>query len=309
MDWREHKENVSWFSDYELWNNSKIFLNDRNIKPDWISHVAEFSEFHVQRGKKELLIVIGESWAYGETLPGIATALQQYDFKSQINNTFGPITARTLDTDYYQYAIPGNCNMYMFAELDRILNYISTSFNYEKVYVALQMTEPGREAGIIRNFEHHPLAKLYDRDTNINFKDWLAKYDEIFFNIYEETLNKYKQLNLSAVLWKNFCKTNTAKRDYSFKIVETSWIQFSGKCLACDLDMPGFYAIGWFADLQQNYKNIQIDLTWADAELDKISACNKFIKASPLHSQHPSIAGHLLWSNFLTRQARWKNDI
>lgn len=296
---------------YEIWSDmAGISLNDENTKPDWISIPVKFSEFHVRRAKKSVVIMIGESWAYGETLPGIATAIEQYSLETQLKHGFGAKLALALGCDYYQYAVPGNCNMYMFAELDRILQYISTC-GYEKVYVCMQMTEPGREMAVARmpKTEGHPIRNLYDYDLKIDMRDWLRTYDEMFFDIYQRTLEKYSNLNIDAILWKNFCKTNTAKRDYKFKIIETSWIQYSAKMLNVNLDMPEFYAVGWFAGLQEEYKKITVNPRWGTEQMNIIAASNDFIKTNPLHNNHPNASGHLLWSQYLLRQAGWKHDI
>ena len=120
-------------------NHSELWINDENLKPDWIEKPAKFTEFHVKRGKENLLLVIGESWTYGESLDGIATAHEKYNIKVQLTYSFGANMALSMDTDYYQYAVPGNCNFYMFNELERILPRLN-SMGYKKIYVCLQMT-------------------------------------------------------------------------------------------------------------------------------------------------------------------------
>lgn len=310
MNWYNYQNNFEHIG-YELWDSpSRVSLNDVNLKPDWVKHPAKYSEFHVSRGKGSILLVIGESWAYGETLPGIATAIQKYDFRTQIKHGFGSRMALALGTDYYQYAVPGNCNLYMFKELNRILEYIA-SCGYKKIYVCMQMTEPGRELAICETpaADKHPIRDLYNYDSSIDFREWLRLYDEMFFDIYQKTLEKYNHLDINAMLWKNFCKTNTDRRDYKFKIVETSWIQYSARMLNIDLAMPEFYAVGWFDSVQKEYKNLEVDPKWGNEQLDTIAASNDFIKSNYLHNNHPSIAGHLLWAQFLLREAGWKHGI
>jgi len=290
---------------------SEVLLNDNNLKPDWIEHHAKYSEIFIKRGRDTLLINIGESWTYGETLPNIATAIQKYDLISQLTNSFGPRLATTLDSDFYQYAVPGNCNFYMFQELQRILEYVK-DLGYKKIYIAIQMTEPGREDAIRIKLGSHPLSKIYSRSDDLipmTFVDWLTAYDEIFFELYNNII-KNSGLPIDAVLWKNFCSVNTPKRDYNFKIVDTSWIRYSGKIVGKDIEMPQFYSMGWLDTMQLFYKkSIQFDFEFLNNELDKIEKCNAFIKYNPLHNNHPNVYGHLLWSQYLARQSGWVNDI
>jgi len=292
----------------ELWTDATIWLNDINKKPNWIETPVKFSEIFVKRNKKTLLIVVGESWAYGETLPNIATALNQYSLLTQLSLGLGSRMALMLDADLYQYAVPGNCNMYMFSELERMLSHAST-FDYDKIYVSVQMTEPGREMAISNIIEDtgHPLSALYNRNQQYEIQDWLRSYDEIFFDIYHNTLQKFN-LNMDATLWKNFCRTVTPKRNYAFKIEETSWIQYSGKVLSRNVEMPDFYSIGWFARFQEEY-NVAVDIGYANSQLNIINECNDFIKTNALHNNHPNQYGHLLWAQYLCRSAGWRNDL
>ena len=286
----------------------RIQLNDSNLKPGWIAHPAEFTEFHIQKNKKSLVLVIGESWTYGESLPDIASSLQQYNLRSQLTNAFGPQLAVTLDTDYYQYAVPGNCNFYMFKELDRILNHLKT-FNYEKIYLCMQMTEPAREKPIISELGDHPLSQLYSNNLKIDFIEWIRQYDTIFFNEYDELLTKHANLNIDAILWKNFCSINADTRDYLFKIIETTWIQYSSRILGEDLEAPMFYSVGWVDSMIEHFKNITYDKLFLLDEMNKIEKSNNFIKGNSLHTNHPTALSHLLWFQYIARKSGWKNGI
>ena len=158
-----------------LHDTSEIWLNDDNLKPDWVSHPALYTEFHIKRNKENLLLVIGESWTYGETLQGVATGIQKYNFERQLESCFGVRLAKILNTDLYQYAVPGNCNFYMFTELDRILKHLST-LEYKKIFVCVQMTEPAREQSLIVSLRgnDHPLQYLINPNEKITFKEWLC---------------------------------------------------------------------------------------------------------------------------------------
>lgn len=296
-----------------LKDTESIYTNDENLKPDWVEIPAVYTEFLVKRNKQELLLMIGESWTYGETLPGIATAIKKYNIMTQLSFGVAARMAVTLDTDLYQYAVPGNCNFYMFTELERILNYVST-LGYKKIYVCMQMTEPAREQSLIVKLkEHnHPLQYLINTDKSIilkkiTFNDWLKNYDDIFFDQYENIISKYD--NLDCILWKNFCKINTDKINRKFKIIDTTWIEYSSRILSNRINSPSFYSVGWLDTIIKEYAHVEFNQKELIAEMDLIEKSNAFIKANFLHSHHPNQFGHLLWSQFLLRQAGWVNDI
>jgi len=287
-----------------------IEINDVNLKPDWISHQAEYTEFFIKRKKRDLLVVIGESWTYGESLPGIATAVQKYNFGSQLTNCFGSRMAVALDCDLYQYAVPGNCNLYMVSEFERIIEYV-TKLKYRKIYVCLQVTEPGRELNISSKLHNTIFRELYNRTHSINFLDWLVLYDNVLFKEYNRILEKYKHKIIDTVLWKNFCDICTPRRDFNFKIVDTTWIQYSGKLFGYELPAPRFYSVGWLADLRKNYKDvITFDSKFCNDQMNLIERINEdYLKGHCMHYPHPNELLHFLWAQFLIRKAGWRNDI
>lgn len=305
MEWYKwevvrQEEPISLYS-----QNNEVWLNDKNLKPDWVEHPARFTEFHVKRNKENLLVVIGESWTYGESLNGIATASKKYSIRSQLTYGFGANMALALDTDYYQYAVPGNCNFYMFNELSRIIPRLKT-LGYKKIYLCLQMTEPGRERAITDKLKDHPLDYLYNKITPMTFDRWLQLYDELFFRQYDKVL---KENNIDhAILWKNFCSTNTDTREYSFDIIETSWIKHSASLMGIELMMPKFYSIGWLADFKNDYEKIlSFDNAMLSKQIDIIEVSNAYLGTSPRHRHHPNEVAHLLWSQYLLIKSGWKD--
>ena len=236
-------------------------------------------------------------------MPGIATAIGKYDLSSQLNNCFSARMANMMNADLYQYAVPGNCNYYMFEELKRILPYIE-QMNYKKIYLCIQMTEPGREGAIAQTITDHPLADLLNLNVSCNFVDWLKNYDEIFFEDLNNTL-KNSSMNIDCILWKNFCSVNTDKRDYRFKISETSWIQYPSRVSGDPLPAPSFYSIGWIDNFIKHYKNIKFDPSYLNTNIDLIEKSNNYLTGHPLHYPHPNEMMHVLWAQYLARIANW----
>lgn len=288
MNWQ--KFNLENFTDYEI---EEIFCNTVNLKPDWVDVPAQYTEFHVKRNKKDITVVIGESWAYGESLPDVASGLRRYSLTSQLRHCFGPKLSLLLNSDFYQYAVPGNCNAYMYLELPRIIKYI-TDQGYEKINLFLQLTEPSREMSIVYKLSDHPITRMYDKTVKFKFSEWLICYDEIFLEIINEEIKKYP--NINCVVWKNFCCFQNIKYYPNFKIYPMSWIQFSAKLMGQDLEMQKFQTIGWLDDLIENYKNIEFDDSMLRTELDKIEKSNEFIKGNYLHNNHPNQIAHSLWA-------------
>lgn len=271
----------------------QIIKNDNNLKPDWIQYPAENTEFHVITGADEVLVIIGESWTYGENLPGIATGLQRYSIDSQIEHAFGPKLATMLQQDLYQYAVPGNCNFYMVSSIPRIIKHLQENFSYKKINLCVQLTEPGRELAITDKLTG-TYSKLYDMSSVKTFNEWLFRYDEVLLNELEIIR---MQFGIDVMVWKNFCKFTNKKTYPNLHLVEESWIKFSGKILGKNLEMQSFQSVGWFDDFTNGQgRSLTYDKKEIDQELDKIEISNKFIKSNYLHSNHPNQIAHSLWA-------------
>jgi len=266
-----------------------IHTNDDNLKPDWVQHSAENTEFHLVNNNDEVLVVIGESWTYGESLPGVATGLQRYSLDSQILHGVGPKLATMLKQDLYQYAVPGNCNFYMVSSIPRILKHLQENFSYKQINLCVQLTEPGREFAIQHKLTGN-YKKIYDKFRDFN--TWLTRYDEIFLDELSTIQTKF---NVDVMVWKNFCGFQHKKPYRNLQIVEQSWIQFSGMVLGVDLEMQKFQSVGWFDDFQNTYK-FKFDVHELNKQLDLIEKSNEFINGCYLHHNHPNQIAHSLWA-------------
>jgi hypothetical protein len=304
-------------------NAKKILMTDDNMKPMHIEKRAENTEFHVIRGSDTLLIVVGESWTYGEALPGIGSGSGNFNFASQLEYCMGPRMAEVTGWDLYQFAIPGNCNLYMHIELDRILNHVST-LGYKEVKVVLQMTESSREIPL-RNTKHaktimkhgsFPFNKWFDvsMEQEIDMIDWLSMYENIFLDHFHNSLNSFKACPIQGILWRNFCRLSTKKSGYIFKMIEPTMVTFTSKLVNHDHKEPLILNPLSFADYFKNAgKKVKVSRDFMEEQMDLIEKMFDYIKGDGAvlklvyHNNHPSKIGHLVWAHHLIRQAGWKD--
>jgi len=292
---------------------SKFYKNDDNMKPLHIAIPAENTEFHIVRNSDTLFIAVGESWTYGESLPGIGSGVGSFNIHSQIHECFAPRIAEILGCDLYQFAIPGNCNLWMNIEFKRILNYVST-LGYKKVLVAFQMTENAREIPI--KFHdltiNHPIKKWFDAAATeeIELLDWLKMYDEIWLNEFNEAINSFTACPIEAILFRNFLKLHTDKRDYNFKIIEPTWIEYTARLVNHKHESPSIMTV---IEMENHFKHFGTKVKYDRDFMEKqITLTNKlFDYVSGMghcyHNNHPTKLGHLVWALHLVRQAGWKN--
>lgn len=298
-----------------------LFLNDEFIRSPSANPNIQFADYYIQRGKKTLFINIGESWTYGETLPRlngdghIITGSDKYDFGSQLLFSFGPNLSIMLDSDLYQYAVPGNSNVNMLTELDRILNFVQNNTQYEKIYLAMQATECNRDFvyNTLDYCKNSPLYKIL-HVNNIKLpmllKDWVTMYYDILQDWYQDTLNKYSNLNIDSILWSNFC-TFESHKEYTFKRIKPTWIAYSAQLENKEYEQPLFFNTGMLTSIEDTFKNnIIIDKDWAMHQMDLIDKSLKFIAIeSKYHNNHPNIEGHRVWASYLAKMSGWLPNI
>ena len=289
---------------------NKVLIRDDCYRPKHIKVPAQYAELWAKRNKKNLLLNIGESWTYGEGLQDIATAIGKFDLGSMLRHSFGARLANMLDTDFYQYAVPGNSNLAMSHTLKRILKELDTS-KYEKIYLCFQVTEPSREMQQLNELVqwNHPLKNLYDKkylaENKLDLQQWLEKYDSYLYSYIDDIVSNYT--NVNTVVWKNFCCTNTTGK-YNFKIIDESWIQFSAKTNGYKINMPSFYNAGWLDDLMRDYKEISFKHKYIGKQLKVIEQSNKYLGSCPDHRPHPMKVQHSLWAANIYHKSGWANE-
>lgn len=284
----------------------KIYINKSCLIPSNINPNVKFTELYLKRDSDKVFVNIGESWAYGEGMPGIRTALSEFSIDSMISNTFGNKISYLLGADLYQYAVPGNNNLYMHIELDRILEYIN-QLGYKKVYVAINHTENTREIPLsgTTHFKNHPINDLF-RNTSLDIKDWVKAYDEVWFDHIQRLKDKYPDFEF--IVWRNFTRKNTEKNYDSFKIAELTWTEYSARLENLDLISPAisnFPSMHDFID-DSRYK-VKMDRDWFENEMSLQEKVVEFIRQSTYHKNHPNEAGHIAWTLYLVKQAGWAN--
>lgn len=304
-------------------NATKFLMTNDNMKPMHIQTLAMNTEFLIQRGSDTLLIVVGESWTYGESLSGIGTGAGMFNIQEQLENCMGPRMAEVTGWDLYQFAVPGNCNLYMHLDLKRILKYVAT-LGYKQVKVVLQMTENSRELPLrdSKNVDGHSIKRWLNAsapDNPIDIVNWLEMYDEIFYDSFQNLLNEFNACPIEGVLWRNFTRPagKTSSKKYNFKRIEPTFITYTAKLVNHDHTPPMLMNAYSF---DQYIKNFKLNLTHPDGvkeflngQMDLIEKLfnyihgNKTVLNLAYHHNHPSKTGHLVWAHHIVREAGWKD--
>ncbi len=92
--------------------------------------------------KDKLLISVGDSWTWGDSLGKIADGLVD-DKDYRVRNIYGYHLSNMLNTDFINIGIPGGANLKILDHLRIVLKNLTK--NYKKIYIIFTLTESARD--------------------------------------------------------------------------------------------------------------------------------------------------------------------
>lgn len=302
---------MRWFKcPYPLnapYKNDEVWLNDDTINPPWFKYKTPFTDIHIRKGSKTLLIAVGDSWTYGQNLAGINCGLR-YDLVTQIEQCWAPQIGLLTGIDVLQYARAGCSNVFIAMELNRLVKYAIDLNMYDQLLICYQMTDDSRDFLSSPDDwgDNHPLKSIITPSVipKKEFKDWLCDYDDIFFKMYDDLLDYAKaRIAVDAILSRNLTKISTSRSPINFRILPRTWIELTSFLEHRSLIAPHTWHPNP-TDLDKRNATLHID--WAMHQLDLVHACIDFISGnSKMHHSHPNKLGHLVWAKYIIEYAGW----
>ncbi len=287
-------------------------------------------ELYVEIGSDTLLLCIGESWTWGESLlmgnypdgtpRHLASGLPgASDPTIRVEDTWPGKMARMMQADLYVHSVPGNSNVCHTAALERILKEIPRG-KYKQIKYVICLTDPARDfnGDFLPEDPRYPLFvdkyQQVDVGEKISMDEWFVRYDEANFIKIEQILQDNSDLPLEGCIWKNFNNFICPRRDFQFKVIELPYIRWAAKmCGLEDMELPRIQAAAWWIN-HGNYKILKElpSTEYINAELTKIENQYRFIVAVPtmiseLNRTHPNYIGHWAWGYYLCDKMNWIN--
>lgn len=308
-------------------SNCKILTGTTPIHNNHLPKItAKNTECHVQKGKSRCLIVTGESWSYGDRLVGVdsdqvvvASIQSQDQLSYRLDNIFAGHCARMLDSDLYLSAVPGNSNTGIVFHLPSILNYVK-QFNYEEIFVIVQLTSPGRCLGDSRWHLDIPLWNNWISDTlsdktphndfylnnKISLDQWFDVYEYGITTTVNSFCNRFGVTDL--LCWKNFNSVRSI--EHNCKIAKQAWVEYLTNLYQHPFDLPTCNEAAWWDEwVDKIYVLEKVTTETKLQELQKLENSNEFIRQVPINNWHPKPVAHYLWAVYLLKQAGWVDEI
>lgn len=245
--------------------------------------------------KKNLLITIGDSWTWGDSLG--STSMKFNDTKTRYKEFYTNRLAHSLDADWLMLAQCGCDNNWILNQYDVIRNAIKEGFysDFDNVFVHVCMTE------MFRELENKILAKKLQPEL-IDSKT----FDDFCHTYFKRTV--IDRLDFTIPKLHSFSKNfwNVDHDLKSFNFVPDVWQQllFDNNNIGVQVDTPVLSGVGIYPLLNFLKKNSMKKLVYEFTDmLVKINKICDRLAESSLNSaagtKHPTSFGHQIWADRL----------
>jgi len=311
-DWVQLFDNISVYANgYQLriTKDASVLSRPAKFFLGNTEDIADNTELYIKRNKKNIVITLGESWTYGDSLTNVKVLHRKDDPLHRANSTFGAHCARILNADLFISAVPGNSNGNIFKTLEPTLNYVNT-LGYENIYLIYQFTSPGRD--IADNWfrdtfkDANLLYQFKDKGSSkLSTLEWFKAYDTMMYKHLDELLTKYT--NVKALAWKNFNKILTDYKPNNYTIIKTSWLEYLNYLSNRETEIVHCNESYWWKDTYFELKIINHDVAFATQQMEDWAKASGFLGNSGLSGYHPNELSHFMWAVYLLREANWSH--
>lgn len=265
----------------------------------------DFDTIKSINSKDRLLVTIGDSWTWGDSLTPLLADHNLHDPEmAKINHDqekrkellYGRHLSNLLDADWVNYGLPGYSNFYILERFAQALDYYS---DYDDIYFVLCLTETGRELAWITL--DTPVIQDYNNDPSRIFIDLEQSIVDRIYKLYgDRDLSK-------LLITRNFtkfypdieCHTNDLK----------TWVEINQQHQG---DTTNTTLTGPLTDIGttparsifENHCGSHNNMTeYLDTKYDDMISLITFMEKSYLHNhkttKHPTAESHRLWADYL----------
>lgn len=268
--------------------------------------------FEDVNNKDTLLITMGDSWTWGDSLFNIRQRGPILDDPNRVKHIYGSLIAKELNSDFINCARCGGSNFFMYSMLSQILEY--NQHDYKKIIVIITLTENGREMN-----EPRAASWFTNSKDALNF---LKNYEHKMFEAFKKLFVSYPKIKF--ILTRNFTHSYSENLDIIKNYTtDDIWVEVLNKHQNCNpypkevrfltgaAMFPIQDTLNW---LNIEFKDLMIE------EFDKSLKAIEWLKNSKYNcseegpsrgfsagTKHPTIEGHQLWANYLLNHIGIKN--
>lgn len=252
-------------------------------------------------GSDTLLIAVGDSWTWGDSLGRInpSNGIDD-DIEFRTSHIYGNLIAEKFRSDFINIGYPGASNILILRSLRECLEDVATK--YKTVRVIFTLTEIGREADA-----GYDELDVLPSACNSTFTDFLTEYEHNTFVILkDELIAKYKEV--SFLFGRNFTYSfNENKKILGVTHLPSTWVD----CLAGAQECVEYPKIRILSNMSIEPLLGELDKLGKrrllkeelEAYLDVALDATTWLVASELNykkaTKHPTVRGHEIWADYV----------
>ena len=244
-------------------------------------------------GKSNLVICIGDSWTWGDSLGRAFEAPEYNDVPIRHKEFYTKKLADKLNADWLMIAFCGCSNNWILTQYNIIKDAINKNFyqEYDNVYVHVCLTELFRD---LHEIAFEPILKD-------NFKQFCEQYVQASIINKIESIENIPGTHLFS---KNFWNIDAKIQGLNF--IDKTWqeLLFDTQSINDSTNIPVTSSIGLepLVKFLRDNKLKKIELEFSEF-LPKIDTRIENMKRSELNSKnatkHPTAHGHSLWADYI----------
>ena len=274
-------------------------LDTRNTKFRYVE-APERSWYHESvTGKQDLLITVGDSWTWGDSLGRIDLDKNiADDMDHRTLHIFGNLLAKKLDRDFLMLAKCGATNSQIHSMAFGYIDQIKSK--YRKITVIITLTELARE------ITGDPWW-LDPAPTEDSLDGFLSDYESNMLSTFHSSMLEHP--DVQWILARNFTMTYASNTGKCSSILEKTWVNILEEAQMDKSSYPKDARIVsqlGFVPLEEYLQSHNLHRKWRRELYDIMASASlaiDWLMDSDLNykkaTKHPTERGHELWADYL----------
>jgi hypothetical protein len=256
--------------------------------------------------KDNLVIAIGDSWTWGDSLNNSSITPHRDDSKYRTDHVYGNIVANKLDADFVNIAFPGAGNYWILDRFkiiaERELHKVKRK--YGNITILITLTESGR---LLEFRKYTDALQISNFDSYANVLTDIELFD---FTFIEDICSRLPD-NVRVVVGRNFTDTFDVNKQAFVNVtyVDTTWLEllFKEQEFAYDNACRIMSGIGYYPFDDYMKHNVTNKVEYKEWFLQNIVETSlariALLEQSKLNYQkatkHPTEDAHEIWADHL----------
>jgi hypothetical protein len=279
-----------------------------------LNYVNEINDhyYYENNGKENLVVVLGDSWTWGQSLDPLL----------RLEQVYGKHLNTALNADWLNIGCPGWSNGWLFFVCNHVIKLLETSA-YKKIYLVFTLTETAREISSFHSFpydyiETHKRLGASQEFYNTILEDIEQHWIQQLNNIVETTDDRYVIFVGNNFAWHD--QLGQELKSGPVIVADINWIELLADYQQLPRPVRTNMVTGWIFDRMKQVhdlvqeKNSTAFQFWALPKIEKANLVNAWLDQSALNvsqsaSKHPVAKAHELWANYILQCLSQKEKV